>query len=158
MSCARYGYVPLSYLDMNDAIERLEALRDERLAEIKGHKGHIESLEDEINRLGGEVKGLEVAIKLCSEDETPPPDGTLPLLGKYRSMDLTPAVLDVIETSGVPPGLLVPEIIKKLIAEGFKSRAENLYAGVYSVGLRLVKQDKIQEGKKNGRRSFMKRI
>jgi len=143
---------------MNDeAIDSLQDLLDERLRDIKGHRGHIESLQDQINRLEGEVKGLEIAIKVCRGNQSANKDGTPALLGKYRSMDFTSAVLDVIETWGTAPGLLVPEIMEKLISEGFKTKAEKLYPGVYSVGLRLVKQDKIREGIKDGKRSFMKK-
>lgn len=45
-----------------------------------------------------------------------------------------------------------------LLAGGLKTKAENFYASVYSVAQSLVESGKIAEGKKDGKRSFIKKI
>jgi hypothetical protein len=142
---------------MNTTLEKLEELRDGRIATIKGHKGHIESLEGEIDRLEGEVRGLELAIKLCSEGQPSEANHTPALIGKYADMGLTDAVLDVVKTAGNPPGLTPREIVSILEAEGFKTQSKDLYNSVYPVAMGLAEQDKIEEGKKDGKRCFMRK-
>ena len=79
------------------------------------------------------------------------------LMGKYSKSSLTEAILDVVNVWGSPPGLLIPEIMKKLESEGFKSKAKKLYASAYSVASRLVESERISEGTKDGKRSFMRK-
>jgi hypothetical protein len=93
---------------MSTTIQKLEELRDERLATIKGHQGHIASLQDMIDQCEGEIRGLELAIKLCEKSEPPPPNGTPVLIGKYANTGLTDAIFDVVQTTGNPLQLSLP--------------------------------------------------
>jgi hypothetical protein len=142
---------------MSETIEKLEKLRDDRLAIIEGHKGHIASLQDLIDHAQGEIRGLDLAIKLCEESEPKSANGTPALLGKYADKGLTDAVLDVILTAGNPLGVTAREIVTVLESEGFKTKSKNLYNSVYPVAQGLVEQDRIGEGKKEGKRTFKKK-
>jgi len=142
------------------ALATLEELRDDKLAEIKGNQGHIVSLEDENHMLEGQVKVLEEAIsqvKARYGKNGVPTDQTPALLGKYAKMGLTDAILDVVTTRGAPPGLIAPEIITALETEGFKNKAKEFYPSVYAVAMNMVKRGKIKEGKKDGKRTFMRK-
>jgi hypothetical protein len=143
---------------MNEAIEKLKALQKRKSDAFNKCEADIQFLEMEKRELSSQIDGIDQAIKELSG----PPGGAVAadqpaLIGKYTKMKLTPAVLDVLETTGAAPGLFVPEVIGKLRAEGYKSNVKNLYASVYAVALRLVKDGKAREGKKDGRRTFMKK-
>jgi hypothetical protein len=142
--------------DMNGAIEKLKALRQKKAQSMAGWRNTIASLQDELANAEAQIIGIDESIKELSGG-TPPMESTPPLIGKYAKMGLTPAILDVLENAGDPPGLSAPEIMERLKAEGFKTTAKNLYASVYSVSLGLVEAGKAREGKKDGRRTFMKK-
>jgi hypothetical protein len=144
---------------MSNAIEQLIEERDARLNEIKLHRGHIDSLEDQIGTLAGQVKGLETAINILQKngqikEEALAPATTPP---KYDKMSLTDAIIDVIDEDGDPPGLLPAEIVAKLIDGGFKSNAKSLYQSVYGVCLNLIKTERIYESKKQRVRAFVRK-
>jgi hypothetical protein len=142
--------------ETENAIATLEELREHKLAVIKGNENHIESLTDENRMLASQVKAFDEAIaqvkKFGNTDAEP---RTPALIGKYTNSTLSEAILDIVNKGDNRVGLLVPEIITILRSEGFKSKAKELYGSVYGVAMNLVKQGKIQESKKNGKRSFM---
>ena len=143
---------------MDGVIEKLIKARDELLREIKASQGQVQSLEDAIARLSGQVKGLESAIEILKKD-TDVDEKTVPQTNgvRYRGMGLTDAILAVMETDGAAPGLLPVEIVAKLTAGGFESNAQKLYQSVYGVGLNLIKTNRVAESKKDGKRAFMRR-
>jgi len=142
-----------------DAIETLKALRAKKSALYDSIQGDIQRLEMESRELAAEIVGVDEAIKAISGAAKNEQAGqpALPAIGKYSNMSPTLAILDVVQKHGNPPGLLVPDIIAKLAAEGFKSKAEQLYSVVYAISQRLVKQDKIREGRRDGKRAFMRK-
>jgi len=143
---------------MPDAIETAKLLRDSKLQQMRKNDSEINQLQRDNEELQCHVDALEQLLKEVSPGS---PDQPARLFSKYANMSLSPAVLDMIETSaraeggGTRLGFLVPEIIEALLAGGFESDAKELYPSVYSVAMRLVKQGKIREGKKDGKRSFM---
>jgi hypothetical protein len=141
---------------MEEALEKVIGLRDQKLALISKNELEIASLQHSNDELRGQIDGLDEAIRVLSPP-TPKPTSTLPGVGKYAKTKLTEAVLDVVSIHGAAPGLFVPEIIEKLIAEGCKSDADNFYASVYSTAMLLLKNGKIAEGKRDGKRAFMKK-
>jgi hypothetical protein len=147
---------------MSDAIEQLEQERDVRLSKIKGCQGHIVSLEDEISALQEQIKGLETAIDILQKDghstnSSAPAPVKLPTRPIYSKMRLTDAILDVIQKGGDSPGLFAQEIAEKLKSGGFTSKADSFYQSVYGVAFALMKKDRIREGKREGKRSFVRR-
>lgn len=94
-------------------------------------------------------------LKSCKEGEekTPLFNG----VGKYSKMSLSDSIEDVVNLWGTNSGLLTKEIITKLFAEGFKTTAKDFYSSVYAVAQRLVKVGRLGEGKKDGKRSFVKK-
>ena len=146
--------------DAEMALNTLESLMEHKRSEIKRNQGHIESLEDENEMLGGQVKALEEATEQVREayGKNDIPDSQTPaLIGKYAKSTLTEAILDVVTIHGLHPGMLVPEIMEKLKSEGFKSEAKKPYASVYALAQSLAERGKIREGKKDGKRSFMRK-
>lgn len=143
---------------MKDVIDRLMAEREARLQEIEMHRGHIGSLEDAIAQLEGQVKGLEKALEIFQKEGLAPKEnGQQKPPDRYALMTLTPALLDVIQREGEPPGLLPSEIATKLKEGGFQSNAENLYQSVYSVAMNQFKKGRIRECQKAGKRAFLRR-
>jgi hypothetical protein len=142
---------------MKDAIEKLRALRSRNESEIQKHSAHITSLSEIIQGLRCENVGIEASIRELTgksdEEQTPTFNG----VGKYSTWTLSDSIEDVVNASGNGSGLLTNEIITKLFAEGFKTKAREFYSSVYSVAQRLVKVGRIAEGKKDGKRSFVKK-
>jgi hypothetical protein len=144
---------------MNDPIEILNGIRQKKLDFISRGEGEIRNWEEEIRQAKYELSGIEEAISAI-KGKAPPEslaNGDTPLIGKYANVKLTPAVEDVIKIHGAMPGLLVPEIIARLLAEGFKGDSKKLYTSVYPVAQRLVLKEKVKEGVKNGKRSFIRK-
>jgi hypothetical protein len=141
---------------MNDAIEKLNALRKKKADQIISWRSEIDQLETAMRDMQGVIDGIDEAIKELSGVAVSNPK-TPALIGKYAKMGLTPAILDVLEVAGSAPGLFALEIIDRLESEGFKSHVKNLYASVYTVALKLVKDGRAREGKKDGKRTFMKK-
>jgi len=143
---------------MPSVTQKLDMLRMRKLGEMAQLEQDKQAIQSKINEVGFELRGIESAIKtVCNgvadeEDTTPHLNG-----GKYAGVSLTPAVLDVIATHGDPPGLLAGEIIEKLNAEGFKSAAKDLFPTIYGAALRLVKSGQIGEGRRDNKRTFMRK-
>lgn len=140
---------------MNEAIETLKKLLQQKHAVFSKMESEVQSLEMQMREINGQIEGIVASIQALSpvisaSSQQPP------LIGKYSKMNLTPAIQDILATSGAAPGLLVPEIIERLKSEGFNGKMKNLYASAYTVALRLIKDGKAREGKKGGKRSFMK--
>lgn len=81
--------------------------------------------------------------------------------GKYSNVGPTKAILDLVETKApYAPGLLLPQIIEELTREGFTTANGNpkaLYNTIYPTCQNLVKQNRLEEGKINGRKSYFKK-
>jgi len=123
----------------------------------------VEELESEITKLQGLFERakyrLEAANDIVSEIEGKTKDvGTVPLkgFGKYSSMSLREATLDVLNTCG-ERGLLAPDIMRRLLAGGFPDQGKKFYSNVYGTAQYLVKKEKAKEAKINGKRTFMKK-
>jgi hypothetical protein len=142
---------------MSETTDTLEELIEERAAKIKSNQGHIVSLQDEIEVWQAEIRGLEMAVKVCNGGESTSHNGTPPLIGKYAKIGLTDAVLDAVQTYGVQPGLTARELVDKLKSEGFKTESKDLYNSVYPVAMGLIEQDRIKEWRKDGKRTFMRK-
>ena len=142
---------------MANAIEILTSLRKEKADLIDQCRREIEGLEHDIQALSGVIDGIDESIKAIQLKEGVTPQTPSNATSKYVGKGLTECVLDIVQRQGDPPGLLVPQIVKQLETEGFKSGAKRLYENIYSVGIRLVRQGKIKEGKIDGKRSFMRK-
>jgi hypothetical protein len=143
---------------MGDAIEILTALRDKKVQLLKSWEEQAELIKSNILGVRSQISGIEESIKELTEQSTRAPDQetlALPHVGKYAETPLTEAVADIINKVGQPPGLKVPQIIDILRREGFEREADNFYASVYSVAMRLLKQGRIKESQTDGLRSFM---
>jgi|ERR1700677_1863142 hypothetical protein len=145
---------------MTDLLEQLETERDARLDDIKKHRVQIELLQVHIGKLEGEVKGLNTAISIFAKNadvelDKPEEVKVSKIPSRYSLITLVPAILHVIQHYGEPPGLSASEIVDRLIHGGFKG-GDNLYQSVYSVAMSQVKQGRIKEGMKEGKRSFMR--
>lgn len=138
-------------------VEKIQAVREQKSKLLSEYEQQSARLLASIQQLKAQISGLDLAIEAAmpkGEESLAPP---LPGAGKYEAMAMTPAVLDVVQMFGEPPGLLVPEIIERLKAEGFQSPARNLYASIYSIAMRLVEQEKIYALEKNSKRSFARK-
>lgn len=142
---------------MSDTIEKLEDLIEERLAAIAGHKGTIDTLQEQIEQCEGEIRGLELALKLCKKSEPDSLNGSPALIGKYADVALTDAIIDAVNSDGSPQGMTARELVEVLKAEGFRTKLKDLYNSTYPTAMGLVESGKILEGKKNGKRSFMRK-
>ena len=136
---------------MNEAIQKLKGLRERKLKEVEFLQGQINDVKAVICGIDASIGELSNGTNIKADRDSPP------LIGKYSDRELTPAVLDVVASYGFPPGLSATEICDKLREEGFKTKAKDLFASVYPVALRLLKQGKITEGTKNGKRSFVRK-
>src|SRR5438105_338508 len=119
---------------MNEAIEKLTSLLTQKRKLAGELQSKIQDLEWEIKALDGQIDGIEISIRAISTNETQPSQQPA-LIGKYSKQSLTPAIFDVINTLGKPPGLLTPEIVERLKFEGFKSDAKDLYSSAYAVAM-----------------------
>jgi len=146
---------------MPNAIEKLMVLRDGKAKEIMNLENEIKGLQASLNEAAWELKGIDASIQTVGRNgashrsEPALPESSGP--GRYANVSLSPAILDVINTSGDPPGLLVPEILEQLRDQGFKSQARELYSTVYAAAYRLVKLGQIGESKRDGKRSFIRK-
>lgn len=144
---------------MEEAIEKLKALRAKKVAKIEQLRSEIDSCEHAIREISGMLEGIEEAIIAISGTggSTVQPPLLQNQAGKYANLKPTQAVLELVASFGNPPGLLVPEIIQKLESEGLKTTAKDVYPMIYSIAQRLVKSGKIKEGVRGGKRSFMRK-
>ena len=141
------------------AYDSLEQLKESKFSEIKANNNHIEGLQMENEGLEKEIKGIDEALKCLEKDfgGRPTTSNGPPSDAKYSNLSLSEAIIAVLNEHGNHPGLLVPEIIEKLKAGGFKSDAKNLYASAYSVAMSLLSHQKVKESEKLGKRSFVKK-
>jgi hypothetical protein len=77
-------------------------------------------------------------------------------VGKYAGLDVTPAVLAVLNDSNSSP-ISTGEIITILENEGFHSKSKHWKAAVYTACKRLSETGKILEIRKQGKKAFMKK-
>lgn len=141
---------------MSEPIEMLEGLISDRKKSIKGHEDTIAFEQGAIERDKGEIRGLEIALRLFKKTEPDAANGTPALIGKYSAMGLTEAIEDAVNTRGTAPGLTARELVDALESEGFKTKSKDLYNSAYPVAMGLVEQGRIASGIKNGKRSFVK--
>ncbi len=143
-------------INMNETLKKLEELVERYSNSLSATRNEIESLEKRASLIGSKIETLrEVMKEIAAVDSKG--KSVLVGIGKYSNMPLSKAILDVVNLWGTPPGLLTPEVMTKLQAEGFQSRAKKLYASVYSVAQSLVKSGKIDQGERDGKRSFMRK-
>jgi len=147
---------------MSDTLDELNELREARLHEIKGHKGHIESLQGEVGRLEGEVRGLDMAIEICNREMKG--SSAAPALkpapqtgGKYADKKLTEAMMDILQSAGLSPGLNMGQIEDILIKNGYKTNAKSLYSSIYTIARRLARQGTIREVRMGDARVYTKK-
>jgi hypothetical protein len=122
----------------------------------------IEGVEADILKLQSKLEYLKhrlaVANEIIDEMQVRPPDNATPPLkgfGKYSKMELSKAILDVVQAHGKDDGLLVPESMKHLVAGGYNYKGKSFYSTVYASAQYLVKKDELSETKKEGKRSFV---
>ena|SRR5208283_1164895 len=142
---------------MNDVLDKLQGIRAKYLASLENVQGEIGILQEQVQSFATKIANLDEVIKevrSSNGDDTP----TLPGVGKYSRSRLTDAIADVVKIWGSPPGLSAPDIMAKLQADGFKSKAKKFYASVYSVAQTLVEKGTIAEGTKDGKRSFLRKV
>jgi hypothetical protein len=139
-----------------DTIDKLKEVRARYSDSLTSVRHEISLLEERAKSVGTKIETLDEVIKEITSSNG---SGTLVLagIGKYSKRSLTDSILDVVNTWGSPPGLLTPEIIAKLQAEGFRSDAKKFYASVYSIAVHLSADGRILNGKKDGKRSFMRK-
>ena len=156
---------------MSNTLDELNELRELRINEVKGHQGHIESLKDEIRRLEGEIRGLDMAIEICtrSENEAPTspqtqtvkvpqrPNLILQSPAKYTGKGLTESILDIVQSAGYGPGLNTRQIEDILKQNGFNSGAKSLYSSIYTLARRMVKNGIIREIKIGDTKAYAKK-
>jgi len=124
----------------------------------------VEDLESQIEALNLKLtwtkNRLEVANEIVTEIQGTRKDKATPPLkgfGKYATMQINPAVLDVVNTYGDGLGLLVPDIIRHLTAGGFPYTGNNFYSSVYGVARYLAKRQKISTSSTDGTISYLKK-
>ena len=133
------------------ASEKLRSLLTQKIAELSSREEQLRRLSISTQALKGQIEGIQEALAAVESTEIGGRNGDQPE-GK-----LTPAVLGLIQTEGTSPGLLPSEIVDKLLATSFQGKdRRQFYSSVYPVCQRLVKQGKIKEGAKRGKRSFMR--
>jgi hypothetical protein len=107
--------------------------------------------------LDGEIRGLEMAIKAIVESDPKQMAAAVKSVGLYADASLTEAVLHIVNSIGLPPGISCSRIVELLKSQGFKSKAQDLYTSAYGVAMGLVKRDRIAQGMNDGKRTFLRK-
>jgi len=92
-----------------------------------------------------------------STSTTTPVTTTLPMPVRRDPPTVTEAVLQFISEHGDARGVFVPDILRGLNETGFTSKAVDKYALVYTVCKKLIRQKRIAETRRDGKRAFVKK-
>ena len=140
--------------DLRQEVEQKEAQFAKAKHDVEINQALMERLAIQI-QFGRDLLAKSAATTVTTTQPTTTTT-TLPRKLKYDGMGITEAVADVVGTYGAEPGMFVPQIIEKLREGGFASKASDLYALVYTTCKKLIKQKRVWESKRSGKRSFMR--
>src|SRR6266851_855435 len=108
---------------MHTDVQKLHSLMNKKQGQIIVYRQQMERLNLQLVELQGQINGIAESIQALGGFDNTPKQAAVKTNDSTHS-SLSDEVLGLIQREGRSPGLVVPEIIDRLQAGGFKSNAK----------------------------------